>query len=185
MNPDTYKRFFIFFFLSYPPACQRNDVTHTHTHIKDRVSLRIWVPVSKGEQNGQAELTFWMVHCYSESAAAVCLRVRFFSLRVLFLLSACLRAQAGTHMRQISKVTSKLSECMKSLYFLAIQCSFLFCSRVCEIHNTIWNTFCGHLPELSRSRWPRRAFLLSGMRLFRGIVFPQTQFQCSKHYKEA
>lgn len=26
MNPDTYKRFF---FLSYPPACQRNDVTHT------------------------------------------------------------------------------------------------------------------------------------------------------------
>lgn len=64
--------------------------------------------------------------------------------------------------------------------------SFLFfCSRVFEIHNTIWNTFCGHLPELSRSRWPRRAFLLSGTRLFRGIVFPQTQFQCSKHYKEA
>lgn len=178
MNPDTYKRFFS---LSHPPACQRNDVTHT---------LRAAFHSESGflSHRGKERLGrthFWMVHCYSESAAAVCLRVRFFSLRVLFLLSACLRAQAGTHMRQISKVTSKLSECMKSLYFLAIQCSFLFCSRACEIHNTIWNTFCGHLPELSRSRWPRRAFLLSGMRLFRGIVFPQTQFQCSKHYEEA
>lgn len=178
MNPDTYKRFF------FPITSTCVSKKRCDTHIKGCVSLRIWAPVSQGKGTVRQNSAFWMVHCYSESTAAVCLRVRFFSLRVLFLLSACLRAQAGTRMRQISKVTSKLSACMKSLYFLAIQCSFLFCSRVCEIHNTIWNIFCGHLPELSRSRWPWHAFLLSGMRLFRGIVFPQTQFQCSKHYIE-